>query len=371
MPSLSFLIKPASSSCNLRCKYCFYHSLSKDRIVESYGIMSENTLESIVKKALMEANPQCTFAFQGGEPTLVGLGFYKKFIEFEKQYNTRNIKINNVFQTNAIFINEEWAEFLYDNNFLVGVSLDGPKDINDLHRIDVEGKSTFNRIMKSIAILDKYKVEYNVLSVVTASVARHGKKVYDFYKEKGFKYFQFIQCLDPLNEPFGSNKYSLTPEIYGEFLNDIFDKWYKDVLKGDYIDIRYFSNLISMIAGNRPEACDMSGICSCGYIIEADGGVYPCDFYVIDKWLMGNINDMNIRDLFYSEAAQDFIKVSANLDHKCRECKWLYICRGGCRRHREPIVNGVPSINYFCKSYEMFFEKSYSRLVTLANRYSF
>ena len=215
MPSLSFLIKPASSSCNLRCKYCFYHSLSKDRIVESYGIMSENTLESIVKKALMEANPQCTFAFQGGEPTLVGLGFYKKFIEFEKQYNTRNIKINNVFQTNAIFINEEWAEFLYDNNFLVGVSLDGPKDINDLHRIDVEGKSTFNRIMKSIAILDKYKVEYNVLSVVTASVARHGKKVYDFYKEKGFKYFQFIQCLDPLNEPFGSNKYSLTPEIYG------------------------------------------------------------------------------------------------------------------------------------------------------------
>jgi uncharacterized protein len=152
MPSISLLIKPASSDCNLRCKYCFYHSLSKNRSVESYGMMSESTLENIVKKALFEAEPQCTFAFQGGEPTLIGLDFYKKLIELEEKYNTKNIKINNVIQTNSILIDEEWAEFLYDNNFLVGVSLDGPKDINNLHRIDALGKGTYNKIMKSIAV---------------------------------------------------------------------------------------------------------------------------------------------------------------------------------------------------------------------------
>lgn len=369
MPAISLLIKPASSACNLRCKYCFYHSISKNRSVESYGMMSENTLENIVKKALLEAEPECTFAFQGGEPTLTGIGFYRKLIQLQEKYNTKNIKINNVIQTNSILINEEWAGFLHNNNFLVGVSLDGPKDINDLHRIDIEGKGTYNRIMKSIAILDKYKVEYNVLSVVTSIVARHGNKVYDFYKKNGFKYFQFIQCLDPLNEPFGTNKYSLTPKMYGNFLNDIFDKWYEDVLKGDFVDIRYFSNLISMIAGNRPEVCGMSGICSCEFVIEADGGVYPCDFYVIDEWRMGNINDMNLRGLFYSETAQNFIKVSTNVNDKCKECKWFNICRGGCRRHREPIINGIPSLNYFCESYEIFFEKSYERLLILANRY--
>lgn len=368
MPSLNFLIKPSSSLCNLRCKYCFYHSLSEKRNVKSYGLMSLETLETIVKKGLSEAYPSCTFAFQGGEPTLIGLDFFKKLIEFEKKYNKRGIQINNVLQTNATLINEEWAKFLAENKFLVGISLDGPKDIHDFHRVDAEGKGSYNRVMKGISYLNKYNVEYNILFVVTSIVARHGKKIYDFYKKNNFNYLQFIQCLDPLGEPFGSNKYSLTPEAYGRFLNDIFDKWYEDVLKGENISIRYFDNLLGMLTGQAPEACGMSGVCSCEFVIEADGGVYPCDFYVVDKWYMGNIKDMSFEELFYSKAAQDFIKVSTHVDEKCKNCKWFAICRGGCRRHREPINNDIPSLNYFCKSYQMFFEHSISRLQMLASR---
>ncbi|MFA9397325.1 MAG: anaerobic sulfatase maturase [Clostridiaceae bacterium] len=369
MPALNFLIKPSSSMCNLSCKYCFYNSLSEKRNIKSYGFMEIDTLEIIIKKGLSEAEGSCTFAFQGGEPTLIGLDFYKKLIEFEKKYNVKSLKINNVLQTNATLIDEDWASFLAKNKFLVGISLDGPKDINDLHRIYSDGKGSYNKIIKAISYLDKYKVEYNVLSVVTASVARYGRKVYDFYKKNNFKYFQFIQCLDPLGEEFGGNKFSLKPEAYGKFLCDVFDKWYEDILKNDAVSIRYFDNLVSMIQGGRPEACGMSGICSCEYVIEADGGVYPCDFYVLDKWCMGNIKDKSVEELFYSQAAQDFIKVSTNVDEKCRTCKWLNICRGGCRRHREPILGEIPSLNYFCKSYEMFFEHSIERLEFLANRF--
>ena len=366
MPPISLLIKPASSNCSLRCKYCFYHSLAENRTTESYGIMSIVTLESVVKKALGYADKICTFAFQGGEPTIAGVEYFKKFIEFVKLYNNKNVAVNFALQTNGIFINEEWAEFLFKNNFLVGISLDGPKDIHNSHRIDAKNDGTFSKVMKSIELFNKFKVQYNILYVVTAQSARYANKIYSFIKKNNFQYIQFITCLDALNEERGTHPYSLNPINFEKFLKQTFNRWYEDFMRGEYISVRYFDNLINIILGHRPEACNMNGRCQCQCVIEADGGVYPCDFYVIDKWQLGNINNKDIEDLLNGENAKDFTETSLQVEAECKECEWFSLCKGGCRRERDSFGKKGISLNYYCSAYREFFNYSYTRLVNVA-----
>lgn len=368
MPPLSMLIKPASSNCNLQCKYCFYHSIAEARQIQSYGMMSIDSLEAIVRKALKYSEHMCTFAFQGGEPTLAGLDFYKKLIELEKKYNINNVKINNTIQTNGVLIDEEWADFLSKNNFLVGISLDGPKDVHDSNRVDSNNKGSFNKVMNAINLFNKFKVQYNILFVVNSYVARHVNKVYKFFKDNNFNYLQFVPCIDPLKSSGESSTYdcSLTPEKYTYFLKNIFDLWFNDILKGNISSIRYFDNLIGLVKGCKTEACGMSGVCECQFVIEADGGVYPCDFYANDQWLIGNIKELEIQELINMEQVKNFIETSKHIDSKCQTCKWFNLCKGGCRRLREPFENGNPILNRYCSSYEEFFEYSYERFRFLA-----
>jgi len=368
MPPLSLLIKPASSLCNLRCRYCFYHSIAEKRMTESYGIMSYNTLEKMVEKALAFADSNCILAFQGGEPTLAGLDFYKKLIEFENKYNVKNLPVNNSIQTNGVMIDEDWAEFLAENNFLVGLSLDGPPDIHDAGRVDHMEKGTFNKVMNTVKLFNKYKVEYNILCVVNSYVARHVKKIYNFFKKNDFRFLQFIPCLDPLGEEPGRYEYSLSTERFAYFLKNLFDEWYKDFMGDNYFSIRYFDNLVGMIMGYLPEVCGMMGICNCQFVIEADGGVYPCDFYVLDEWYMGNIVDSGFEELRFSENARKFVEVSKHQSPECKSCRWFTICRGGCRRSREPFMDGKPVLNYYCQAYKEFFEYSMERLENAARK---
>lgn len=194
MPPISLLIKPASSNCNLSCNYCFYHDIAENRTIANYGMMDIGLLEKVVQKALEYADHVCTFAFQGGEPTLIGLEFYKKLIEFEKKYNKKKVQINNAIQTNGLRIDEDWARFLAENRFLVGISLDGPKDIHDANRVDAKEGGSFNRVMNTIGFFDKYKVEYNVLCVVNGYVARHANKIYNFFKLIFSAYFLMVSA---------------------------------------------------------------------------------------------------------------------------------------------------------------------------------
>lgn len=370
MPPVSLLIKPASSNCNLRCKYCFYHSIAENRDVKSYGIMDLDTLETLVKKTLEFADVTCTFAFQGGEPTLAGLEFFEKLIEFQKKYNKKDVQINNAIQTNGMVIDERWAKYLHDNNFLVGLSLDGTKDVHDMGRVDPRNRGTFNNVMKTAGLFNKYNVEYNMLFVVSSGVARHITKIYNFFKRNDFRYIQFIPCLDPLDEEPGGYPYSLTPERFTTFLKTLFDAWYDDIKKGNMISIRYFDNLVGMIMGYPPENCGMSGVCQVQFVVEADGGVYPCDFYVIDGWYMGNLKTQGFDELHKSQAAREFVEVSKYIDPKCRECRWVNLCRGGCRRNREPFIDEKPALNYFCSSYMDFFEYATPRLYELARAFA-
>lgn len=361
MPAASILIKPASSLCNIRCKYCFYRSLAQERDQESYGIMAHETLEALVKNALNYADGYCSFAFQGGEPTLAGLDFFREAVRLQKLYNTKHVEIQNTIQTNGIVINEEWAEFFAENHFLVGLSLDGNRKANCC-RVDAKGNETFSTIMRTVRYFDKYHVEYNIVSVVNAFTAKHVRNSYLFFKEKGFLFQQYIACLD--ETPGTTSEYSLTPKAYGTFLNELFDLWYEDFTHGYNLDIRTFSNWVQMAAGYAPESCGMSGQCVCYFVVEGDGSVYPCDFYCTDEWKLGTVHD-DFRQLIQSEKATRFVGCSRTVDAKCKTCQYFSLCRGGCRRWREPFLNGEPSLNCLCEAYEIFFHHCWDRIVRL------
>jgi len=363
------LIKPASGNCNMRCKYCFYNDEMRLRKDANRGMMSLETLECIVKNAMDESKVSCTFGFQGGEPLLVGLGFYEKLIEFQERYSRPGLRIANTIQTNGLLINKEWAQFFAKNNFLVGLSVDGHKDIHDMFRQDAAGKETFVRCLKAAQILAANKVEFNILSVVTRRLASHPVKVWNTYKKYNFKHIQLIPCLDALDNLSG-NKHSLTADDYGAFLCKLFDLWYDDFVKGEYYSVRTFDNYINMLMGKPPESCTMNGYCQVYALIEADGTVYPCDFYARDNYEIGNVHTSSFADMFSGEAAQRFIRESRAVLPECSTCGIYPICRAGCRRDREPFVNGMPSLNRFCSAYKKIFSYALPRMQHIARRLS-
>ena len=364
MPPINLLIKPASGLCNMRCQYCFYTDVAQNRDIENYGLMAEEVQTELVKQALAYADGYCTFTFQGGEPTLAGLDYYKRLIELQKKYNSKGVRISNSIQTNGYAIDEEWAKFFADHHFLVGLSLDGPKEVHNYLRVNARGEGTFDRVMETVKLFNRYKVEYNILTVVNRKVAENAKAVYSFLRSRNFGYLQFIECIDPFDS--ASRDYSLTADLLERFLKTTFDEYYKDYQRGHYISVRGFDNYISMLMGGQPESCGMGGVCTAYQLIEASGDVYPCDFYVLDRYRMGNVMTHTFADLARSPIAKEFVKESRPISEECRRCRWYPLCRGGCRRNREPFVGGKPSLNRFCKAYRGFFEYAYPKMESMA-----
>lgn len=364
MYPINLLIKPASSICNFKCKYCFYEDITENRNISSYGFMSLNTLETIIKKALTFSIYSCGFIFQGGEPTLVGLDFYKNVVEYVKKYNKKNLKIFYAIQTNGYFLNADWAKFLQKNNFLVGISLDGIEETNNINRITNDNLGTYDIVIDKINLLKKYKVEFNVLTVITSQVAKNINKIYKFYKENNIIYQQYIPCLNPIGD-ISIKDYSLTPKLYGNFLCTLFDLWYKDITNNTFIYNRYFENLVGILKGYRPEACGMAGVCNIQNVIEADGSVYPCDFYVLDNYKIGNLLQDDFIQIHKNRENIKFIEKSTKIENSCKKCKWLNLCRGGCRRDRDRLLDGNININYYCDSYKQFFNYTIDRLLKL------
>lgn len=366
MKYVHLLIKPSSGACNLNCKYCFYHDIMEKRAQRSYGFMDGRTLEQVIQKAIAYAEAECTIAFQGGEPTLIGLDFYKKVVALQKKYNTKRIVIRNSIQTNGLCLDEAWATFFRENHFLVGISLDGMQDTHDANRLDMKGEGTFAQVIKAIRLLEQHHVEYNILTVVNRQTAKKVNRIYHFYKENHLEYLQFIPCLDPLGEEPGKRDYSLTPREYGLFLNRLFDLWYQDVKNGNAVSIRQFENYIEMLLGYPPEACGMSGVCGYQHVVEADGSVYPCDFYVLDAYRLGNLMETDLDGINRRRKELGFVEASMEVFPKCKGCPFLPLCRGGCRRHRPVTEDGKLGLNYFCQSYEMFFSYAIARMQELA-----
>ena len=361
MRSLHLLLKPASSACNLRCSYCFYADVSANRPVQNLGMMRRDTAEAIIRRALEEAR-QITFSFQGGEPTLWGLDNFRFFAETADRLRTGPREIQYALQTNGTLLNEDWAAFFKERGFLIGLSLDGYKELHDANRLDAGGQGSFSRALKAAALLRKAGVEFNILSVVTSPAARHAEKLYRFFQSQNLRYLQFIPCIDD----FHSADTRIPGAEYGQFLKALFDLWYQGLTDGHGTSIRYFDNLLRMYMGHPPELCSMSGTCHVQFVIESDGGVYPCDFYVLDPWRLGDVHRDSFTSMLASDAAGRFIAESKSIAKACSNCRWFALCRGGCKRDREPILAENPVTNRFCQAYKDFFHYSHERFAKLS-----
>lgn len=357
MHPLSILIKPSSSLCNLKCDYCFYHSLADERACYSYGMISLDVADNLIDKALDFAKGHnVNFAFQGGEPLLRGISFYRYFIN-KVLATTHSSKVSYSLQTNGTMLDEEWCELFKKNNFLIGLSLDGTENTNQ-HRRFKDGSNSFNSIMRSAEMLRSYGVDYNILTVVTREIYNNIKEVYRFYRSQGFNYLQFIPCLKPLDSSPTSNLY-LSPEEYGDFLNRLFELYYNDNRNGFTTSIRFFDNLLNLAMRIPTEQCGMNGHCTYQIVVESNGNLYPCDFYCIDDYCLGNITDIDFFELDKSKKVIDFIFESMEVPSKCKSCPFYKLCFNcGCKRLRAD--------SDYCISYRIFFERNLNRLVELS-----
>lgn len=327
--------------------------------------MSLNTLRNIIRKTVFHADGNCMIAFQGGEPSLAGLEFFQKAVDYAKYYNRKGLSIQFGFQTNGTLITKEWCEFFKENHFLVGISVDGTQELHDRYRRFCSQAPTWEQIVTNIKQMERFGVEYNILTVVHRETAQNIRKIYHFYKKMGWDFQQYITCLDPLYEEPGHHRYSLTPELYGQFLIELFDCWYEDYQEGCQPFNRQFENYVQNLSGYLPESCEHRGLCGIQYVVEADGSVYPCDFYMLDEFLLGNINTDTFATLDKRRIEIGFLEKSRKISDNCKECTWKKICRSGCMRCR---IETAPDQyqNYFCKSYQMFFEHCYPRLKKVA-----
>jgi len=346
---LSIMMKPSSSSCNLKCDYCFYLDEAVNRESPNRGQMSVDTLTNVVKKAF-DQDCAISFIFQGGEPSLVGLKWFERFIEIENEYKKEDSVVSHFFQTNGSLIDDSWAKFFKEHNFLVGVSYDGHNRIHDIHRRMVDGKKSSRLVNKGISYLKEEGVDYNILTVVTNEVAENIDIVFKGLLDKEVYYQQYIACLDALVDS-TENRY-LDPVIYGNFLIRLFDLWTESIDRGYNVSIRLFNNFISILMGYQPEACDMMGNCSPQYVIEGDGDVYPCDFFCLDSYKLGNINEVSFPEFDQKRSEIRFIERSLQKSEECLNCKYFNLCRGGCPRY----MNKETGKFRFCESYTMLFD---------------
>ena len=335
--TLTLLIKPASSLCNMKCRYCFYADVSELRETQSYGIMTQDTVDLLVERIIEEIGDDgiVNVAFQGGEPTLAGIEYFKHFINELNKYP--EMEKNYSLQTNGLLIDEEWCKLFKENRFLIGVSLDGYQANMDHYRIDRQGKGVFYRVLQSIDLLRKYEIDFNILTVLTGSLAKHPKGLYEFYKSHGFDFVQLIPCLPDLADQ--RNDMSLKPEDYSSFYKDFFELWHRDLMKQQILDVNTFNNLISMSKGMPPYQCGYTGRCAIHNVIEANGDVYPCDFYCLDEYMLGNIKDSSFRELRNSPVALKFLEENICRKEPCKTCRYSKLCNGACRRQNVCFLN--------------------------------
>lgn len=362
MKELTFLVKPASSLCDLRCRYCFYDDVSDNRQVKSMGMMTEETAARLLLEGGRAAGEggALQITFQGGEPTLAGLPFFRRFLELERELCPPSVRISHSIQTNGMALDREWAAFLREHGFLTGLSLDGARAFHDAMRTDQRGKGTWDRAVRALALLEEAGVETNLLCVVTGQVARSPQRVYQALTGLGAHPIQFIPCLDPLEGERGGMFYSLSPAGYGSFLCGLFDCWYRDLERGRYVSVRLFDDYLRILGGMAPGSCAAAGACGSYLVVEGDGSLYPCDFFVLDEWRVGNIHTTPVEEALESERMEQFLARGRRRPRECADCPYRPLCRGGCPR--DWTGPDPEQRNYYCPAFRQFFAYALPRL---------
>lgn len=378
------MVKPIGPVCNLNCTYCFY--LSKENLLQCEGQwrMSDEVLESFIRQFIEGQDyPTLSVTWQGGEPTLLGLGFFRKVVALERKYCPQTKHIENVLQTNGTLLDDEWCRFLHDNEFLIGLSIDGPPSLHDKYRLDKHGEPTSGRVLHAAELFHKHGVEFNTLTVVNRTNAKHPLEVYRFLRDEvGARWIQFIPCVEPkefarvapgrwnwdamprLGEAAARpssvdsivTQWSVDPDDYGGFLCAVFDEWLlHDV--GDVFVANQFEPAARQWLGLPPLVCAFSTYCGTALALEHDGSVYPCDHYVYPECRLGNIEDEPLSRMVFSWRQMGFGKSkSTSLPEYCRRCEVLFACNGECPKNRFiRTPDGEPGLNYLCSGFRTYF----------------
>lgn len=369
------MAKPAGPDCNLNCTYCFY--LEKEAIFNTQSVhrMSDEVLEAYIKQYCESQNtPEIQFAWQGGEPTMMGVDFFKKAVLLQKKYSAGR-PVQNAFQTNGTLIDKEWCKFLAKEQFLIGLSIDGPRHVHDRFRVDRGGKPTFDRVMKTLKLMKAHRVDFNTLTCVTRQNAQYATEIYEFLKGTGSTFLQFIPIIErkpndesaqmglqlalPPDLAADDNDdrvmpWTVRPEQYGKFLTDIFDVWVRRDVGTVFVQI--FDVMLNAWMGMPPPLCVFAEKCGSAMIIEHNGDLYSCDHFVYPEYRLGNILETPMSDLATSPQQQQFGSDKFDkLPQYCKDCDVFFACHGECPKHR--FINtptGEPGLNWLCEGYKHF-----------------
>jgi uncharacterized protein len=353
MAPFNVIVKPVGSACNLRCDYCYY--LEKYKLVMGEGensqVMSDRMLERFTRgyiESQPEGTEEITFTWQGGEPTLLGREFFQRAVAFQQRYKRSGMRITNALQTNGTLITDDFADFFGENEFLIGVSIDGPEQIHNRYRKYPDGQGSFSQVMKGIETLAQHRVAYNTLTVVQDDNCRYPKEVYDFLTSIGSTYLQFI----PIVEPGGGR--SVPPGKWGSFMNTVFDRWLSRDIGSVFI--QHVDLLLGRYLGYPSSLCVHAPLCGRALAVEHNGNLYSCDHFVDPEHLLGNIAELGFDQMVDSPFQTSFGKSKhEKLNPSCRSCEYLGLCYGGCLRNRLPSQDGGNDLNYLCEGYKAFY----------------
>lgn len=355
------MLKPRGSICNLDCKYCYF--LSKERLYPGSQFRMDTALLETYTRQYIQAQPgpQITFAWQGGEPTLMGLDFFRRAVAFQQKYARPGLQIGNSLQTNGVLLDDDWCRFLKENNFLVGISIDGPRDLHDAYRVDKGGAPTFDRVMRGLRLLQEHDVDFNVLTTVHAANAAQPLRVYRFLRDEvETQFMQFIPIVERDNDTGFQEGHRVTGRSvqarqYGEFLIAIFEEWVRRDVGRVFVQI--FDVALAAWTGQEPALCIFRETCGDALAMEHNGDLYSCDHYVEPDYLLGNIRDKEIIELVPSQPQRQFGQAKRDtLPEYCRQCEVRFVCNGGCPKNRFiETPDGEPGLNYLCAGYKAFF----------------
>ena len=361
MKSLNVMIKPASSACNMRCAYCFYDEVAHMRDVTNSGLMTTETVDAMLENiyADLDAGDNICFVFQGGEPTLAGLDYFVYFVSATAKWE--GIRVSYALQTNGTLLDAKWCAFLKEHHFLVGISYDILPDLHDAARKTAKGEGTNKMVSDAIALLKAHGVEFNVLCTLTNLVARHPGKVWSRLEKLGIDYVQFTPCLGFFKS---ASLYALTPKRFAEFYIGIFAYWLRDYRAGKYRSIKLLDDVVNQMILKRPTGCGLDGKCRPQMVVEADGSVYPCDFYCTDEYKLGNIAKQRLKEVLTSDAVLTFLnREPTTLPSLCTRCEYKGFCGGNCKRMRSEICCDADAA--YC-GYKEFLAKCAPMLWSLA-----
>jgi len=368
-PLNQLLIKPAGADCNLCCSYCFY--LEKGALYphQRSHRMSHDVLREMVRQMMSSGQTQLGFSWQGGEPTLCGLDFFRRAVQYQQQFGRSGQTVANSLQTNGILLSEDWAKFFAEYKFLVGLSLDGPRDIHDYYRRSSDGRDSYPYAIRASQTMNRHGVEFNILAVVNQLTARNAARIYQHFRELGFNYMQFIPCIERDPQTGGPAPFSVSPEAYGDFLCALFDEWMKDFRDGwPTVSERMFDSLMHTYVGMPAPMCIFMEECGDYVVVEHTGDVYSCDFYVEPLCYLGNVLERDLALLAASEKQIAFGKRKRQRPEECESCRWLPHCYGGCLKDRFTIP-ATEGRDYFCSAYKQFFTHSEPTFLELRDRY--